>query len=277
MGLRVNTNISAMQAHQKLNQVSKDTEDSMAKLSSGERINKAADDASGLAISEKMKAEIRSSRQASRNATDGLSLVQTAEGGLSETSNLLTRMRELAIQSASDTVSDSDRGKASIEYEALKNELERLSQVTEFNGIKLLNGSSGKKLDFQVGLGRNGAEVLSYDSTQLDTRVQALGVSSTGIQTKFNARAGLEAIDSAISKISSHRSVLGSLQNRLTVSSNNLAVYSENLSASNSRIRDVDYAEESANLARNQIIGNASTAIMAQANTTGQNASKLLK
>lgn len=276
MSFRVNTNISAMQAHQKLTKVSRESEESSAKLASGERITKAADDASGLAISEKMKAEIRSGRQANRNATDGLSLVQTAEGGLSESSNLLTRMRELAIQAASDTMVDSDRDKASIEYEGLKRELERLSQVTEFNGRKLLNGS-GSRMDFQVGLGRNMDDHISYDSSQLNSSTTSLGIASASINSKFSARNSLAIIDSAINKISSHRSVLGSLQNRLNSSSNNLAIYTENMSASNSRIRDVDYAAETANQARNSVIGSASTAIMAQANTSGQNALKLIE
>jgi flagellin len=276
MGFRINTNISSIQGQRTLNQVSRETEDSYAKLSSGQRINKAADDAAGLAISEKLKAEIRSSKQANRNANDGVSLVQTAEGGLNESSSLLTRMRELTIQAASDTMSDSDRGKSSLEYQQLQSELERISQVTEFNGRKLLNGS-GSTLDFQVGVGADSSDDhISFKSKELNAGVEALGVSSLSIQSKFSAQNGLGKIDSAIDKISGHRSMLGSIQNRLVSSSNNLMIYNENMSAANNRIRDVDYAEQSATHARNGVVTQAATAVQAQANISGQTALKLL-
>lgn len=276
MGFRINTNISAIQAQSPLQKVSREIEESTAKLSSGQRITKAADDAAGLAISEKLKAEIRSSKQANRNANDGISLIQTAEGGLNESSALLTRMRELAIQAASDTLSDADRSKSSLEYQGLKSELERISRTTEFNGSKLLNGT-GPKLDFQVGVGSNNFEdQISYNTSQMNAGIEALGVSSSMITTKASAQQSLSKIDSAINKISGQRSILGSLQNRLSSTSNNLYVYSENMSASNSRIRDVDYAEETAKQAKNNIISTAGTAVLAQANTSGQGALKLL-
>lgn len=276
MGFRINTNISAIQAQSPLQKVSREIEESTAKLSSGQRITKAADDAAGLAISEKLKAEIRSSKQANRNANDGISLIQTAEGGLNESSALLTRMRELAIQAASDTLSDADRSKSSLEYQGLKSELERISRTTEFNGTKLLNGT-GPKLDFQVGVGSNNFEdQISYNTSQMNAGIEALGVSSSMITTKASAQQSLSKIDSAINKISGQRSILGSLQNRLSSTSNNLYVYSENMSASNSRIRDVDYAEETAKQAKNNIISTAGTAVLAQANTSGQGALKLL-
>jgi len=276
MGLRINTNMSAIQAQSPLQKVTREIDESTAKLSSGQRITKAADDAAGLAISEKLKAEIRSSKQANRNANDGISLIQTAEGGLNESSSILTRMRELAIQAASDTLTDSDRSKTSLEYQGLKTELDRISKTTEFNGTKLLNGS-GPTLDFQIGVGSNNFEdQISYNTSQMNSGVEALGIGPSGINTKVGAQQSLSRIDSAINKISGQRSVLGSLQNRLTSSSNNLYIYSENMSETNSRIRDVDFADETAKQARNNIISAAGTAVLAQANTSGQGALKLL-
>jgi flagellin len=274
--MRVNTNISSIQAQNSARKVADATEASSSKLSSGQRIRIAADDAAGLAISEKLKAEIRSSRQANRNATDGVSLVQTAEGGLSETSSILTRMRELAMQAASDTVGDKEREFAQMEYEGIKNELERISKTTEFNGRKLLDGTA-PKLDFQVGVGDHSIDdQISYDSNQLNSGVKSLGVDSSRIVSKMSAQQSLGQIDSAINKISSQRSVIGSLQNRLVSSSNNLMIYHENMSMANNRIRDLDYAEESANQAKNNILGSSSTAVLAQANVNSQAALKLL-
>ncbi len=268
--------MSAIQAQSPLQKVTREIDESTAKLSSGQRITKAADDAAGLAISEKLKAEIRSSKQANRNANDGISLIQTAEGGLNESSSILTRMRELAIQAASDTLTDSDRSKTSLEYQGLKTELDRISKTTEFNGTKLLNGS-GPTLDFQIGVGSNNFEdQISYNTSQMNSGVEALGIGPSGINTKVGAQQSLSRIDSAINKISGQRSVLGSLQNRLTSSSNNLYIYSENMSETNSRIRDVDFADETAKQARNNIISAAGTAVLAQANTSGQGALKLL-
>lgn len=276
MGFRINTNQSALEAQRPLRKVARETEESFAKLSSGERINKAADDAAGLAISEKLKAEIRSSKQANRNANDGISLVQTAEGGLSEASSLLTRLRELAMQSASDTLTDSDRALSEMEYQSLKSELDRISRTTEFNGKKLLDGT-GPQLDFQVGVGNHGTEdVISYSSRNINSRLDSLGIDSLSVRSKSLAQNSLPTIDRAINKVSAQRSQLGSIQNRLTTSSANLSIYTENMSSANSRIRDTDFAVEAANAARNSVITNTSTAVAAQANTTGQAALKFL-
>jgi flagellin len=276
MGFRINTNISSLQAQGSATKVARDVTESSAKLASGQRITKAADDAAGLAISEKLKAEIRSSRQANRNANDGLSLVQTAEGGLSETSSILTRMRELSIQAASDTYGDADRAKSETEYQMMKQELERISQVTEFNGRRLLNGT-GPQLDFQVGVGADSVDDhISYDSSKMNSGVNALGVSGVSVASKFGAQDSLSKIDQAINRVSANRSLLGSIQNRLVTSSNNLQTYHENMSSANSRIRDVDYAEESAKHALNSVMSDANAAVMAQANTSGQVALKLL-
>jgi flagellin len=276
MGFRINTNVASMQAQSSLNKVNRESQDSFAKLSSGQRITKAADDAAGLAISEKLKAEIRSAQQANRNVNDGVSLVQVAEGGLNETSNILVRMRELAIQSSSDTVGDSERGMANLEYQQLKSEMDRISQVTEYNGKKLLNGSDNK-IDFQVGTGADEfKDRISLDTSVINSGIEAMGVEGVDVSSKEGAQSSLGALDSAIEKVSGQRAVLGSLQNRLTSTSNNLQVYTENMSAANSRIRDVDYAEESAKQARNQILTSAGTSVLAQANVSSQNALKLI-
>lgn len=276
MGFRINTNVASMQAQSSLNKVNKESQDSFAKLSSGQRITKSADDAAGLAISEKMKAEIRSAKQADRNANDGISMVQVAEGGLNETSNILVRMRELAVQAASDTVGESERDMSNLEYQQLKEEIGRISEVTQFNGRKLLNGE-GEKIELQVGTGSDEfKDRISFETDKLGSGLNALGVKSIDVKTKEGAQDSLASLDSAIEKISGNRAVLGALQNRLTSTSNNLQNYAENMSAANSRIRDVDYAEETAKQARNQILTSAGTSVLAQANMSGQSALKLI-
>ena len=276
MGFRINTNVASLQTQNSLNKVNRESQESFSKLSSGSRITKAADDAAGLGISEKLKAEIRSTQQANRNANDGISMVQVAEGGLNETSNILVRMRELSIQSASDTVGDSERGMANLEYQALKSEMERISQVTEFNGKKLLNGDADT-YEFQIGTGGSEFENrIGFAASQLDAGLESLGVGSVEIGSKEGAQDSLSNLDAAIEKVSSQRAILGSLQNRLVSTSNNLQTSAENLSAANSRIRDVDYAEETAKQARNQILSSAGTSVLAQANMSTQSALKLI-
>jgi flagellin len=276
MGFRINTNISSIAAQRSLAVNGRESESNLAKLSSGTRITKAADDAAGLAISEKMKANIRSLKQADRNANDGISMVQTAEGGLNETSSILTRMRELAIQTSSDTVGDVERGMSNMEYQNLKLELERISQVTEFNGKKLLNGESDK-FDFQIGANNDDfQDRISYDAKQVNAKMDNLGVAELDVSTKDGSQQSLASLDSAIEKVSGFRAFLGGIQNRLVSTSNNLQVNVENLSAANSRIRDVDYAEATATKAKNDILGAAGTSVLAQANMNGQSALKLI-
>ena len=275
MGFRINTNVPSLSAQRSVGKTNQELEGSLQKLSSGSRINKASDDAAGLAISEKMKSEIRSARQADRNANDGISMVQVAEGGLNESQNILTRLRELAIQSASDTVSDVERGFTNMEYQNLVQELGRISQVTEFNGIKLLNGE-GEKLDFQIGTKDGDNHKISYDAGFVNASIDALGIEGQNVSSKEDAQASLAVMDSAIEKTSGQRAFLGALQNRLTSTSNNLQVSVENLSAANSRIRDVDYAEETAKQAKNSILSAAGTSVLSQANMNGQNALKLI-
>lgn len=276
MGFRINTNIASISAQRSLTVSNRDSENVLSKLSSGSRINKAADDAAGLAISEKMKANIRSMRQADRNANDGISMVQTAEGGLNEVSSILTRMRELAIQTASDTVGDVERGMTNMEYQNLKLELERISQTTEFNGKKLLNGE-GEMYDFQVGVNNDAFnDRISYNAGLANSRAESLGVSELDVGTKQGSQESLAVLDGAIEKVSGQRAYLGAIQNRLTSTSNNLQVATENLSAANSRIRDVDYAEATAAKAKNDILNAAGTSVLAQANMNSQNALKLI-
>jgi flagellin len=276
MGFRINTNIASIAAQRNLGVNNRESESVLSKLSSGTRITKAADDAAGLAISEKMKANIRSMKQADRNANDGISMIQTAEGGLNEASSILTRMRELAVQTASDTVGDSERSMTNMEYQNLKQELDRISQVTEFNGQKLLDGN-GKKYDFQIGVNNDDfQDRIGYDSNVVNTRIDQLGISELDVSSKEGSQSSLANVDQAIEKVSGYRAFLGAIQNRLTSTSNNLQVTSENLSQANSRIRDVDYADATAQQAKNSILTAAGTSVLAQANSSGQGALKLI-
>lgn len=276
MGFRINTNVASMSAQRSLGINNREAESNLNKLSSGSRITKAADDAAGLAISEKMKSGIRSMKQADRNANDGISLVQTAEGGLNEVSSILTRMRELAVQTASDTVGDAERDMTNLEYQNLKLELERISQVTEFNGKKLLNGE-GQQYDFQIGINNDSfQDRITYDAGQVNSRLDSLGVAELDVSSKSGSQESLSALDGAIEKVSGQRAFLGAIQNRLVSTSNNLQVNVENLSAANSRIRDVDYADATAQKAKNDILAAAGTSVLAQANMSSQNAMKLI-
>ncbi len=276
MGLRINTNVASISGMNNMKKVTAAQSESNAKLSSGSRINKSADDAAGLAISEKMKSHIRSSKQASRNASDAVSMIQVSEGGLNEISGMLTRLRELAIQSGSDTVGDKERQYLDKEYQQLKNEIQRISQTTEFNGKKLLAGD-GDVYDFQVGIMNNDFEDrITYNSAEVGATLDSLGIANAEAATKKGAQQSLGALDEAIQRVSENRSTLGALQNRLGVTINNLDTSVENLSAANSRIRDLDFAEESAESARLAVLQNASTSVLAQANASGSYALKLI-
>ncbi|MGE3610382.1 MAG: flagellin [Bacteriovoracaceae bacterium] len=274
MGLRLNTNVSSLQAQRSVKQVGEELESNSKKLSSGQRINSAADDAAGLSISEKLKADVRSSRQATRNANDGVSMVQVAEGALSESSNILNRMRELSIQMANDTMTNEDRDKANLEYLGLREDLDRIAGSTEYNGNKLIDGS-GRNLEIQIGIDNN----QNYDRLtlkQLNAGAGSLGVDTVSVGTKLAAQESLGRIDSAIEKINSQRSVLGAIQNNLNTSASFMGMYSDQLSETNTKIRDTDYAVETANQAKNSILMSAGTATLAQANISGQSALKLL-
>ena len=276
MGLRIATNTQSLRAQTSMNKVEAQKSDSLAKLSSGSRINKAGDDAAGLAISEKLKANIRGSQQATRNAGDGISMIQTAEGGLNEVSNVLIRLRELSVQAASDTVGDTERKFADLEFQHLTQEVERIAASTQFNGKSLLSGE-GDTMEFQVGIMNDEKnDRLSYKPQDSSARAADLGIASLGVQTKADAQENLEKIDSAINGVNGNRASLGALQNRLQSTISNLETRTENLAAANSRIRDTDVAAESAELAKANILSAASTSVLAQANQSGSSALKLI-
>lgn len=276
MGMRVTTNLSALNAQRNLITSQRAINDSMAKLSSGSRINKAADDAAGLAISEGLKAQIRSAAQAQRNANDGISMVQTAEGGLNEISNIVIRLRELGVQASSDTVGEKERGMLNKEVQQLKSEVQRIAQVTTWGTTKLLDGSS-PKFDFQVGVFNNAEQDrISFNAGENVATLDALGLSGLDYSTKQGAQTALEALDKAQTSVNGTRANLGALQNRLTSTVDNLGVAQENMSAANSRIRDTDVAAASSEMTRNNILLQAGTATLAQANQSNQLALKLI-
>jgi flagellin len=280
MGLRINTNVSSLTAQKNLAKTQSALARSLDRLSSGLRITRAGDDAAGLAISESLRAQIRGLAQASRNANDGISVIQTAEGALNEMSNILIRLRELAVQSSSDgSVSNAERSFLQNEFSALQSEITRIANATQFGGRTLLDGSlSTTGLTFQVGIFNNAA-VDRISLTINDARASALGVSSTqaSVSTSAAAQASLTTIDSALTNVSTIRGDLGGVQNRLQSVVNNLAVSMENLSAANSRIRDVDVAAETAALTRAQVLQQAGIAVLAQANVSSQVALILLQ
>ncbi|MCA8944555.1 MAG: flagellin FliC [Planctomycetes bacterium] len=274
MGLRVNTNVASINAQRNLATNNANLANNFRRLATGLRVSTAADDAAGLAISERLKAQIRSSEQNKRNANDGISLAQTAEGALNEVSNILVRLRELSIQAANGTVSDQDKSTLNEEFSSLVSEINRIGQSTEFNGIKLLDGTSST-INFQVGFGvTTGVDTIAVSlSPALST---SLSLNSLDIGSTGNTSTAISTIDTAINSISSLRGSLGAIQNRLNSTINNLGSRIENLSAANSRIRDVDVAYETAQLTRNSILQQASISVLAQANSSGQSALALL-
>ena len=294
MGLRIRTNISSVNAQRRLEISTRDTSRSMEKLASGSRINKAADDAAGLAISENLRADIRSLSQAKRNAADGISLVQTAEGSLVETTNMLVRLRELAVQSASDSLGKDERMFLDKEYVALKDEIDRIVNSTEFNGTRLLTGSEDVPpeianqegtfpLEIQVSKdyyteadaidNRNPINIIKLNFENLNTYTTGEGSLNIGraqegtrVNTKQGAQQSIKALDGAIVKVNDYRSYLGAAQNRLGSTINNLGVQIENLSAAKSRIKDTDFAAETSQYTSSNILMQAGTSILSSAN-----------
>jgi len=276
MGMRVTTNIAAVNAQRNLVGSQRSLSKSMAQLSSGSRINIAADDAAGLAISEKMKAGIRSARQANRNANDGISMVQTAEGGLNEIGNIVTRLRELGIQAASDTVGQTERGFMDKEVQQLKSEIQRISLSTKWGTTNLLDGST-PTFDFQVGIfNKSEEDRISFNASENNAQLDSLGLADLDYTTKEGAQAALSKLDASQDSVNGMRANLGALQNRLTSTVDNLGVLEENMSAANSRIRDTDVAQASSEMTRNNILLQAGTATLAQANQVNQLALKLI-
>jgi flagellin len=276
MGLRISTNIASINSQRNMAETQRNIQSSFAQLSSGSRINKSADDAAGLAISETFKSQIRGFRQAGRNANDAISLVQTSEGGLQEISNIVVRMRELGVQAASDTVGDRERGMINVEVQQLKQEVQRIAQSTRFGDTHLLDGSGGQ-FDFQVGTHNNAFEDrIKFDSAAQNASLDALGIGGLDYSNKEGAQDALSALDEASVRVNKTRADLGAIQNRLQSTVTNLGVQDENLSAANSRIRDTDVAAASAELTRNNVLLQANTAALAQANQTTGLALKLI-
>lgn len=276
MGLRINTNIQAMAAQRSLDSNRSYQEKVLERLSSGNRINRAGDDAAGLAISERIRANTRSLAQASRNANDGISLVQVAEGATNEITNILVRMRELSIQGASDTVGPVERGFIDKEVQALKSEIDRIANNTEFNGTKLLNGQS-EKLDIQVGINNEPTQDrIVFDASAQNVTANALGVSDVMTLSKENSQENLKKLDEALYRVNENRSALGAVQNRLQSTVNNIAIYKENLESARSRVRDADMAYETSELTKQNILTTAGISVLAQANANPQQALKLL-
>ncbi len=275
MGLRISTNIAAINARRMLTGSTEAQQKSLERLSSGSRINKSGDDAAGLAISENLKAQIRGLRQAKRNASDGISLVQVTEGGLNEITNILVRLRELSVQAASDTIGDTERSFTDREFQSLKAEIQRISKSTNYNGTEVLNGRENP-IDIQVGIYNTADDRLSYDTKFADSRLEALGILEESVMTKVGAQNSLSKLDNGLKKVNDVRSTLGALQNRLASTINNLSIYDENLSAANSRIRDVDMAEESSEITKQSILQQAGVSVLSQANSSQQQALKLL-
>ncbi|MEW6058455.1 MAG: flagellin [Bdellovibrionota bacterium] len=276
MGFRISTNVQSIAAQRTLGTQRQEANHQLEKLASGERIVRAADDAAGLAISEKFKAEIRSTRQAVRNTQDAISLIQVAEGGLNEIGSILIRMRELSIQSASDTIGDTERSFTDLEVQALKEEVNRIASSTRFNGVDLLKGE-GPNLEFQVGTGPDAKrDRISYDVASVNSTLDSLQLGDASTRTRESSQMNLDKLDAAITKVSGNRAVFGAMQNRLQSTMNNLQISDENISAANSRIRDADIALETAELTKRNILTNAAVSTLAQANQNGMLALKLI-
>lgn len=277
MGLRINTNVASLNAQRNLGSTRINMNKSLEKLSSGQRINRAGDDAAGLAISENLKAQIRGLGQAERNAEDGVSLVQIAEGALGEVSNILIRLRELSVQAASDTIGSTERKFLNVEFEQLTSEIDRIANSTEFNRVPLLNGT-GAVFDIQIGT-RNDpiSDRLTFDASSADVNVAALGLNLASVSDKISAQNSLSSIDQAIISVSGIRADFGALQNRLQSTVNNIQTSIENLSSANSRVRDTDIAAETAELTKQNILMQAGTSVLSQANASTNQALSLIQ
>lgn len=276
MGLRIATNVASLAAMRTLSNTKQALDGSLERLSSGSRINRAGDDAAGLAISENLRAQIRGYRQAKRNAQDGVSLIQVTEGGLNEISNMVIRLRELAIQAASDTIGDKERAFTDREFQALKSEIQRVADSTSFNGTPVLNGRAGV-IDIQVGIYNNPInDRVVYNGENSNVTLEALGLVGESVGTKIGAQTTLSVLDDALMRVNSVRADLGAMQNRLQSTINSLAVSDENLSAANSRIRDADLALEVSDMTKNNILLQSGISVLGQANAQQQAALKLL-
>lgn len=274
MGLRIATNTASIAAQRVLGKQQKRAEHSAQALASGSRIVSASDDAAGLAISENFKGQLKGISAARNNANNAISFSQVGEGGLAEVSNILTRLRELGVQAASDTVSDTERGFLNLETKQLIQEADRIAKTTTFGNTKLLDGSGGK-LEFHVGAYGGEENIIAFDF-DADATASSLGISGVGVADKSDARSALESVDEAIQKVGALRANFGSMQSRLESTVSNLDVSYENLSAANSRIRDTDVAKETAEMASANILQNTAVSVLAQANQLPNVALKLV-
>jgi flagellin len=276
MGLRIATNITSLNAQRQMAMTRGGLDRSLERLASGSRINHAGDDAAGLAISENLRAQVRGLRQARRNANDGISLIQVSEGGLNEISNILIRLRELSIQAASDTIGDTERQFTDREFQSLKQEIDRIANITNFNGTPLLNGRAGV-FEIQVGTRNNPIlDRIVYNGERADASLDSLKMGGESVATKQGAQLSLGVIDDALVRVNSIRADLGAMQNRLQSTVNNQMISEENLSAANSRIRDTDMAEEVSEMTKHNILMQAGVSVLGQANSSNQLAVKLL-
>ena len=277
MGLRINTNVPSLVAQRNLRGNRQMLDRTLERLSSGSRINHAGDDAAGLAISETLRAQIRGISQAERNAQDGISLVQVAEGGLVEVSNILIRMRELGVQASSDTVGTRERGFLNNEFQQLSEEIDRIANSIEFNGNPLLNGN-GSAFEVQIGTKNNPLvdRIKLFDPYSSNVNLVSLGINLSSVADKTSAQNSLASIDQALNTVTSIRAGFGSMQNRLQSVINNLTVNKENMMAANSRIRDADLAEETSEMTKAQILNQAGVSVLAQANSSIKSALGLL-
>jgi flagellin len=272
MTLRINTNISAINTHRNMQMVDLNLSKSLEKLSSGLRVNRASDDAAGLSISETMRAQVRGLAQAEKNAQDGISLINTAEGALNEVASILQRMRELAVQSSNGTLTTSDHVATDNEFQALKSEIDNITSYTSFNGYVMLQNAN-TTFTFQIGANNGQTLVVGVQGVSSG----ALTLTAQNTSTQGTAQTAITQLDAAIAKVSSLRSSLGATSNRLEHTINNVGVSRENISAAESRIRDVDMADEMSNLTRNQILMQSATAMLAQANAQPQGILGLFK
>ncbi|MEW9093539.1 MAG: flagellin [Clostridiaceae bacterium] len=273
----INHNLNAMNAHRQMGVNTGNSAKAMEKLSSGLRINRAGDDAAGLSISEKMRAQIRGLNQASRNAQDGISLIQTAEGSLQETQSILQRMRELSVQAANDTNVTVDREAIAEEMNSLKDEIDRIASTTQFNEKKLLNGDIGSGSGAKLQIGANNETALTLEITIDDMSATSLSINNLDVKTHASAKKAISSVNTAIKAVSTQRSKLGAFQNRLEHTISNLDNASENLQAAESRVRDVDMAKEMMNFSKNNILQQAAQAMLAQANQAPQGVLQLLR
>lgn len=269
MGLRIGTNLASMAAQRALSKTNVELSKNYQRLASGNRIINSGDDAAGLSISDNLKAQIRSWKQAERNTNDGISFVQVAEGGLYEISNILVRMRELSIQAASDTIGDREREFINQEVQSLSQEIDRISNSTNFNGTQLLNGEApNSPLVIQVGIRNDNADRIEFDTNENSVTAGQIGVDGISASSADDARSMIDTVDEAMIRVSSARARLGAMQNKLHSTSNNIGIVKENLNQARSRVADVDVAEATSELVRDSILSQAGLAVLAQANNS---------